>query len=254
MTAVNRAARSMGISRGRSDAVDAERPLLTGRRELLERVEHLLNGRRRTMLGIVGPPGAGKSTIAGWLESAVNARHGTDPLLVAQVPMDGFHLSNARLAELGRADRKGAPDTFDVEGYAALLACVRDGGDKVLRAPSFSRVLEEPVPGTHVIPPSVRLVISEGNYLLLEEGGWAKVGAVLDETWFVTVDPAVVRERLIRRQRAGGRSAAAAVDWVERSDLANLRAVNRSSTRADVLVRIAGGVFGGGFGSGLDGG
>ncbi|MEV1020318.1 nucleoside/nucleotide kinase family protein [Streptomyces sp. NPDC050264] len=188
-------------------------------------------GGPRRILGIAGPPGAGKSTLA---ESVVRALDGPAVL----VPMDGFHLADAELARLGRAERKGAPDTFDAYGYAALLARLRSphAGETVY-APSFERELEQPVAGALPVAPDVPLIVTEGNYLLLDEEPWSTaVRPLLDEVWWVAVDDAVRVERLIARHIAFGKSPAFARDWVLRSDEANARRVAAGRERADVIV------------------
>jgi pantothenate kinase len=212
--------------------------VLIGRAAVLARAQVLLAGGGRILLGIAGPPGAGKSTLADWLVRQLDARHGTSPRLVAQAPMDGFHLPNSTLARLGLADRKGAPETFDAAGYASLLARLRAGGPREVDAPSFSRVHDAPVPGAHRIAPTVRLVICEGNYLLLGTGAWAQVRACCDETWFLQVDEEIARTRLIDRHTSGGRCGPAARRWVEENDLNNLRLVDATASRADYLVRL----------------
>ncbi|MCW2883746.1 MAG: hypothetical protein QOE54_1417 [Streptosporangiaceae bacterium] len=210
---------------------------------LLDRAEDLLSADGRHLLGIAGPPGAGKSTLAHWTETALRARHPEGPPLVGQVPMDGFHLRNAVLADRGLRHRKGAPDTFDVEAYLKLLRAVRAEPDRDHDAPAYSRRLHEPVAGAHRIPPTVRLVISEGNYLLGGAAGWEDVRDVFDEVWFLAEDPAVTRERLIARQLAGGLSPEAAQEWVDRSDMANTEIVNARKDTADVIIEVAPGTF-----------
>ncbi|BCJ46339.1 nucleoside/nucleotide kinase family protein [Actinoplanes ianthinogenes] len=205
------------------------------REQLFERIVPL--GADRRLIGIAGPPGAGKSTLAGWLEARVTERFGADPQLVAQVPMDGFHLRNAVLAERGLRDRKGAPETFDRDGFAGLLRRARTATGEIT-APAYSRELHEPVADAHRIPASVRLIISEGNYLLLPDDGWARVGESLDEIWYLNVSWAVTRQRLIDRQIAGGRTPEAAAAWVDGNDKRNTDLVAASAARATVIVEL----------------
>ncbi|NDZ81731.1 nucleoside/nucleotide kinase family protein [Streptomyces sp. SID10853] len=198
---------------------------------LIDRARLLASAGHRRILGIAGPPGAGKSTLAAGLAEALG------PSAVV-VPMDGFHLAGAELRRLGRADRKGAPDTFDEAGYAALLARLRTPGGDVVYAPAFDRALEEPVAGSVPVAPEVPLVITEGNYLL----HWPLVRALLDEAWFIgpgsPEDPADAARvsRLIERHIRYGRSRVEAERWVLRSDEANARLVARTRDRADLVV------------------
>lgn len=186
----------------------------------------------RRLLGLAGPPGVGKSTVA----EAVVAAVGPGAVVV---PMDGFHLAQAELERLGRADRKGAPDTFDPAGLVALLARLRPGGDDgVVYAPAFHRHLEEPVAGAVPVPPDAGLVVVEGNYLLHDDGRWAQVRPLLDECWYLEVDDDLRVERLVARHVAHGRSPEAAREWVLRSDEANARLVAPGRERADVVVRL----------------
>ena len=181
------------------------------------------------MLGIAGCPGAGKSTLSAAVIAGV-------PSSVV-VPMDGFHMSNAELARLGRRDRKGAPDTFDVDGYLALLERVRYQGRGVtITAPRYDRAASAPVPDAIAIPPDVALVITEGNYLLLDDARWGEVRPLLDEVWFVDIDDAVRVPRLILRHIEFGKSPDEAHEWVMRSDEANAAVVAASRSRADVVV------------------
>src|SRR4051812_9561838 len=143
---------------------------------LIARARALAARGGRRILGIAGPPGGGKSTVA----RAVVAALGDAARLV---PMDGFHLAQAELVRLGRRDRMGAPDTFDAAGYAALLRRLRSG-EPVVYAPEFRREIEEPIAGAIAVPREIPLVVTEGNYLLL----WPEIYPLLDETWYVETD------------------------------------------------------------------
>jgi pantothenate kinase len=204
-------------------------------RHLLDRARHLAAGGccgGRLLLGITGPPGAGKSTLAEYL---VEALAGSAVL----VPMDGFHLADAELRRLGRMDRKGAPDTFDAAGYAALLARLREPGtDPVVYAPAFDRTIEQPVAGSIPVPADIPLVVTEGNYLLLEEGPWSRVHRLLDEVWYVGLDSEERVRRLIDRHERFGRPRPQAERFVHASDEANARLVEKTRDRADLVVTL----------------
>lgn len=183
---------------------------------------------RRRILGIAGPPGAGKSTLADAIVSAL----GADAVLV---PMDGFHLENDELVRIGLRERKGAPPTFDSAAYAALLARLRDATEPVTRAPLFRRDLDTSIQDAIEVPATVPLVVTEGNYLLLEDGPWSAVRPLLDAAWYLAADETRV-ERLIARHVEHGKPPAYARDWVLRSDEANARIVESTRERADLVV------------------
>lgn len=189
-------------------------------------------GGQRKLLGLVGAPGAGKSTLAAALLRAA----GPDRAQV--VPMDGFHLANVELQRLGRAGRKGAPDTFDSAGYVALLQRLRvqGPGDPIVYAPEFRREIEEPIAGAIAVLPETRLVITEGNYLLHDSGPWAGAAAMLDEVWYVDIDDAVREERLLKRHQQFGRSPEAARDWVAATDAPNARLIAATRGRAHFVL------------------
>jgi pantothenate kinase len=197
----------------------------------LERIDALLATRARVVLGLVGAPGAGKSTLA-------EALHAARPGISQVVPMDGYHLANVQLRRLGRAERKGAPDTFDAAGYRALLQRLRDAvPGEVVYAPAFRREIEEPIAGAIAVAAETRLVITEGNYLLLDEGDWRGVAGLLDESWYVEADEALRLARLIDRHVRFGRSRAAAEAWVASTDEPNARRIEATRGRASRVVR-----------------
>ncbi|HEY3436617.1 MAG TPA: nucleoside/nucleotide kinase family protein [Actinotalea sp.] len=204
--------------------------------EALARAAALAAGPRR-ILGIAGAPGAGKSTLAARVVGALGAA-------AVLVPMDGFHLAQAELRRLGRADRKGAPDTFDASGFVALLERLhaqRPGPGRVgevAYAPHFDRTLEEAVAGWVPVAAEVPLVVVEGNYLLHDDGPWSRVRPLLDEAWFVEVDDAVRVERLVARHVAFGKEPGAARRWTLGPDQSNARLVAATRGHADAVVRL----------------
>jgi len=195
------------------------------------RVRELLKRNGRTLLGLVGAPGAGKSTLA----AALLAEFGD----VAQViPMDGFHLANGELERLGRRGRKGAPDTFDSAGYVALLRrLLAQTDDEVVYAPEFRRAIEEPIANAIPVFARTQLIVTEGNYLLLDDGPWADVKGLLDEVWYVDVDDTLRVDRLTRRHEQFGRSADEAAAWVAGTDEPNARLIEASRARASFVFR-----------------
>ena len=199
--------------------------------QLLERAWRLVTPGERRILGITGPPGAGKSTIA----AAVAVALGEDAVLV---PMDGFHLADAELRRLGRRDRKGAEDTFDAAGFVALLRRLRELADEAVYAPEFRREIEEPIAGAICVPRSVPLVVTEGNYLLVEAYGWAPVRGLLDEVWYVDCEDGLRLDRLIRRHEQFGKPPAAARAWALGTDQRNANLIATTRGKADVTVRI----------------
>lgn len=213
-------------------------PAVTTLPDLLDRAQALAAGPGRQLLGVTGAPAAGKSTLTEVLLDRLRSVDRLGPDAVGHLPMDGFHLADVQLERLGARDRKGAPDTFDVDGYVAALTRLRERPDRTLFAPGFERELEQPIAAAVAIEPAARLVVTEGNYLLLRSGGWESVRPLLAEVWYVDLDPAVRRERLAARHVRFGKSPAAARAWVDRSDEANAELVAATRTAADVVVEI----------------
>lgn len=239
--------------------------------DAVRRAQVLAEQGGRRLLGVAGPPGAGKSTLAAGLAAALG------PLAVL-VPMDGFHLASNQLHRLGLADWKGAPETFDAAGLVALLRRLRSTEDEVVYAPTFDRDLEEPIAGAIAVPRTVPLVVIEGNYLLhdpavdgrsddlrpdhelaggapagvrdrgvgidLRQAGepvpgrqpWGQLRPLLDECWFVDLDPVERVRRLVARHVRHGRSREAATEWVLRSDERNAALIELGRERADLVV------------------
>lgn len=199
--------------------------------DTVQRVAALLATGSRKVVGIVAPPGAGKSTLAQALVAHF-APHSQ------YLPMDGFHLAQAQLERLGRAQRKGAPDTFDSAGFVALLQRIRQQriGDPAIYAPDFRRAIEEPIAGAIALEAQVPLVITEGNYLLLEDDGWGGARALLDEVWYLDVDAEVRQARLLARHMQFGRSREQALAWMAQTDEPNARRIEAGRHRADWVI------------------
>jgi pantothenate kinase len=174
---------------------------------------------RRALLGLAGAPGAGKSTLARRLVAGVEERVGAGT--AAYVPMDGFHLANTQLDRLGLRGRKGAPETFDVHGYVHLLRRLRAEREHPLYAPDFDRRLDEPVAAAIMVPGSVRLVVTEGNYLADDGPGWVEVRDLLDEMWYIDTPGRQRERRLLHRHVRGGRTEDEARAFISASERPN---------------------------------
>jgi len=201
--------------------------------QLVERARALSHSGGRRILGIVGAPGAGKSTLCAELVE----RLGDDACLVG---MDGFHLANEELVRLGRRQHKGAPDTFDVGGYVALLDRLRHQTDGTVYAPRFDRASEMSIGSAVPVAVGTPLIITEGNYLLLGLGGWEHVAARLDESWYLEIPTGIRTARLVSRRRMHGESIDAANAWVHDVDQVNASVVEHTRNRADLIVTVTG--------------
>jgi pantothenate kinase len=200
--------------------------------QLAERVRAFAEARiGRTMLGLVGAPGAGKSTLA----SALTA--GLADLGAVVVPFDGFHLANITLAQAGLQGRKGALETFDLDGYAHLLERLRTARATVY-APAYDRLIDEPIAGAVVVPADSRLVITEGNYLLADHPAARRARQTLAAVWFLDLDDRTRTERLVRRHVRFGKAQQEAERWAAGTDQSNAELVCRTREHADLVVRL----------------
>lgn len=200
---------------------------------LVEEIASLLQGSKpRTMIGIVGKPGAGKSTVVTEIQKQFSAEE------VAIIPMDGYHLSNEELIKLGRLERKGAPDTFDVEGFISLITRVRNEIDKDHTFPIFHREIEASKADEGIVLRNTKVIVIEGNYLFSEEHNWSEVFPLLDQSWFIEIDDEIRMQRLITRHIKYGKTPQEAEEWSRGSDEENAKFIAKTASRAERIIKL----------------
>ena len=201
---------------------------------LFEQIQSLLESQGpRSIIGIVGKPGAGKSTVVLEIEKKFT------PNDVSIIPMDGYHLSNEALIELGRRDRKGAPDTFDTAAFVSLITKVKNNPQSDHRFPIFHREIEASVEDEGLVPTSAKVIVIEGNYLFSYEHNWSGVFPLLDHTWYIEIDDEIRMLRLIARHIKYGKTPAEAEAWSRGSDEANARFIELTAHRAASIIKLA---------------
>ena len=205
--------------------------MITDIADLLARVARLREGRERIMIGVVGEPGSGKSTVSQALIDRLDAAAVT-------VPMDGFHLANSELERLGRADRKGAIDTFDAHGFVSLVQRLRVRAESVVYAPDYVRDIEEAIAGAIAIPSDTPVIITEGNYLLATDEPWNRLRELVDEIWYLDTPTDVRVERLIKRHRRFGKTPEHARRWALGPDETNAQFIRQTREAADQTIDV----------------
>jgi len=206
-------------------------PVTLNPQELAARIVGLRQPGHRLIIGVTGPPGTGKTTLIQQVLAAL-----PEQLRAAAVPMDGFHLSNVVLQDLGRTDRKGAIDTFDADGYAVLLERLRRRDESVVYAPDFDHAAGDPIAASVAVPADVDVVFTDGNYLLSEVGPWVRARAAMDEVWYLQTPQDVRLARLIARHILAGKTPEAAGAWARGTDEVNAVAVAGTRKYADLVL------------------
>lgn len=198
--------------------------------EIADSILAAAGNRARCIVALAGPPAAGKSTLSQKLADELNDRHAG---IAAVVPMDGYHYDNAVLEPQGLLDLKGAPETFNPMGLRCDLERIRTGTGNVA-VPVFDRPLDLARAGGRIITPDHRIVIVEGNYLLLDKAPWSALRNLFDLTIFLDVDNARLEDRLIRRWLDMGQDETGALAKTRHKDMRNAQLVKQASIEPDI--------------------
>lgn len=195
-----------------------------------------LQPEQRVIIGLVGYPGAGKSTVSAALVNAVNNLH--NQTVASVVPMDGYHFSNEELESKGLLALKGVPDTFDASSFIVLLKELRKPAVKTVCCPKFDRSIEASIPDGIAIEPEHRLLVVEGNYLLLDKEPWNSIRDLLDEAWFLHADLNTILPRLVERHREGGRTESGIKTKMESTDIPNAHLIDKTKAFAHRVLDV----------------
>lgn len=188
---------------------------------------------RRRLIGLAGPPGVGKTTTAERLKSMLNGRR---PGIADILPMDGYHFDDLVLEARGHRPRKGAPHTFDLPGFRVMVERLRADDGTDVAVPVFDRDLEIARAGARIVAGTTRLVVVEGNYLLLDAPGWRDLKPLFDVTVKLVADEALLEERLTRRWRGYGFADGDMAAKMEGNDLPNMRLILERSLAPDYEI------------------
>lgn len=191
----------------------------------------------RFLLGIAGPPGSGKSTLAKlacriWNEEIKDTTSGAASI----VPMDGYHHSNDELLQMGLLHLKGIPATFDSQSFIKKLKEIQSRPEETHYCPRFDRSIEASIADDISVTPEHKVVIVEGNYLLLDEAPWDELSTIFNSIWYIDASESVLLPRLLSRHQAAGKDSAKAREKVESTDLPNARLIEKTKTRADKIL------------------
>lgn len=207
--------------------------IIKGLEEARKRILDLESkSKTRVVIGITGKPGSGKSTVTSKLKETIP---GERTVILSQ---DGYHLSNLQLESLGRSNFKGAPDTFDSEGFSKILFRVKSELKNNIYFPIFHREIEESISAEGLITEKTNVVLVEGNYLLFETHGWGEVAKHLDEIWYLQVDDDLRLSRLVARHIEFGKNPQVAVAWAHGSDEANARLIEKARDKANAFLLV----------------
>ncbi len=192
------------------------------------------NGRDRLIVAIAGPPGSGKSTLAQKLHDKIEAHNSAGTSVI--VPMDGFHLDNETLDRLGLRQRKGAPETFDAEGFLAMMRQIKENRNAIA-VPNFDREIDSTVDRGSKVVPEDKIVLAEGNYLLLETEPWNQLGDVFDYAIFVNPGMETLETRLVQRWLDHGHDAESARQRAFSNDIPNAETVIKGSRKPNLIIK-----------------